>query len=161
MPWIRPQDQMPEEATPVLIIDVLGRQIVAWYITNLDMWRSENYSWWPREVTYWMSIPQTRFNMDLISRTILGYTAEVVGVSPDDILSEVKTQELVLARSIFADIAYSEYLYTYCQIGRIIKRNHATVMHNLEILAINMRARPDIKFLRTQVLNRTRDFLQH
>jgi hypothetical protein len=24
-----------------------------------------------------------------------------------------------------------------------------------------MRARPDIKFLRTQVLNRTRDFLQH
>jgi hypothetical protein len=35
------------------------------------------------------------------------------------------------------------------------------VMHNLEILAINMRARPDIKFLRTQVLNRTRDFLQH
>jgi Protein of unknown function (DUF551) len=57
MPWIRPQDQMPEEATPVLIIDVLGRQIVAWYITHLDMWRSENYSWWPREVTYWMSIP--------------------------------------------------------------------------------------------------------
>ncbi len=105
--------------------------------------------------------PLTRSNMDLISRTILGYTAEVVGVSPDDILSEVKTQELVLARSIFADIAYSEYLYTYCQIGRIIKRNHATVMHNLEILAINMRARPDIKFLRTQVLNRTRDFLQH
>ncbi len=105
--------------------------------------------------------PKPVLTMDLISRTILGYTAEVVGVSPDDILSEVKTQELVLARSIFADIAYSEYLYTYCQIGRIIKRNHATVMHNLEILAINMRARPDIKFLRTQVLNRTRDFLQH
>ena len=99
--------------------------------------------------------------MDLITRTILGYTAEVVGVNPDQITSEVKTRELVLARSIFADIAYSEYLYTYCQIGRIIKRNHATVMHNLEILAINMRARPDIKFLRTQVLNRTRDFLQH
>lgn len=58
MPWIRPQDQMPKEGEPVLIIDVLGRQIVAWYITNLDMWRSENYSWWPREVTYWMSIPQ-------------------------------------------------------------------------------------------------------
>ena len=84
--------------------------------------------------------------MDLISRTILGYTAEVVGVSPDDILSEVKTQELVLARSIFADIAYSEYLYTYCQIGRIIKRNHATVMHNLEILAINMRQGPTSSF---------------
>jgi len=99
--------------------------------------------------------------MDLISRTILGYTAEVLGVNPDDITSSVKTQELVLARSIFADIAYSEYLYTYCQIGRIIKRNHATVMHNLEILANDMRSRPELKFLRSQVFHRTKDFLQH
>ena len=99
--------------------------------------------------------------MDLITRTILGYTAEVIGVNPDDITSSVKTRELVLARSIFADIAYSEYLYTYSHIGRILKRNHATVMHNLEILANDMRSRPELKFLRSQVLNRTRDFLQH
>jgi chromosomal replication initiation ATPase DnaA len=105
--------------------------------------------------------PLTRFNMDLITRTILGYTAEVVGVNPDDITSSVKTRELVLARSIFADIAYSEYLYTYSHIGRILKRNHATVMHNLEILANDMRSRPELKFLRAQVFNRTKDFLQH
>ena len=105
--------------------------------------------------------PLTRSNMDLITRTILGYTAEVVGVNPDDITSSVKTRELVLARSIFADIAYSEYLYTYSHIGRILKRNHATVMHNLEILANDMRSRPELKFLRSQVFNRTKDFLQH
>jgi chromosomal replication initiation ATPase DnaA len=99
--------------------------------------------------------------MDLITRTILGYTAEVVGVNPDDITSSVKTRELVLARSIFADIAYSEYLYTYSHIGRILKRNHATVMHNLEILANDMRSRPELKVLRSQVFNRTKDFLQH
>jgi hypothetical protein len=58
MPWIRPQDQMPEEGTPVLITDVLGRQIVAWWRPTHDMWYSENYSWFPREVTYWMPIPE-------------------------------------------------------------------------------------------------------
>jgi hypothetical protein len=58
MPWIRPQDQMPEEGTPVLITDVLGRQIVAWWRPTHDMWYSENYSWFPREVNYWMPIPE-------------------------------------------------------------------------------------------------------
>ena len=56
------------------------------------------------------STPKPVLTMDLISRTILGYTAEVVGVSPDDILSEVKTQELVLARSIFADTVSYKHL---------------------------------------------------
>ena len=49
---------MPEDGKPVLITDVEGLQIVAWYITNLDMWHSENHSWFPREVTYWMPIPE-------------------------------------------------------------------------------------------------------
>jgi hypothetical protein len=57
-PWIRPQDQMPEERTPVLITDIEGLQIVAWYDAVIDMWNSENHSWFPREVAYWMSIPQ-------------------------------------------------------------------------------------------------------
>jgi len=99
--------------------------------------------------------------MDLITRTILGYTAEVVGVNPDDITSSVKTRELVLARSIFADIAYSEYLYTYSHIGRIIKRDHATVMHNIEVLNNQMWQLPSIKHLRKEVFNRTKEFLQH
>jgi chromosomal replication initiation ATPase DnaA len=99
--------------------------------------------------------------MDLITRTILGYTAEVVGVNPDQIISNIKTREFVLARSIFADIAYSEYMYSYSRIGRIINRDHATVMHNIEVLNNQMWQLPSIKHLRKEVFNRTKEFLQH
>ena len=58
MPWIQPQDQMPEDRKPVLITDVEGLQIVAWYITDLEMWFSENHTWFTREVNYWMPIPE-------------------------------------------------------------------------------------------------------
>ena len=105
--------------------------------------------------------PQTLFNMDLITRTILGYTAEVVGVNPDQITSSIKTREFVLARSIFADIAYSEYMYSYSRIGRILNRDHATVMHNIEVLNSQMWQLPSIKQLRKEVFNRTKEFLQH
>ncbi len=70
-PWIRPQDQMPERGIPVLITDVDGLQIVAWWDIDYDKWYSENHSWWdgsrwysenhswfPREVAYWMPIPE-------------------------------------------------------------------------------------------------------
>lgn len=61
-PWIRPQDQMPEDGKPVLITDVEGLQVVAWFHSgnkwNDDKWHSENYSWFTREVAYWMPIPE-------------------------------------------------------------------------------------------------------
>lgn len=56
MPWIRPQDQMPEYYEPVLITDVEELQIVAWW--DGSMWHSEYHTWFPREVTYWMPIPE-------------------------------------------------------------------------------------------------------
>ena len=105
--------------------------------------------------------PLTLFNMDLITRTILGYTAEVVGVNPDQITSSIKTREFVLARSIFADIAYSEYMYSYSRIGRILNRDHATIMHNIEVLNNQMWQLPSIKHLRKEVFNKTKEFLQH
>ena len=58
MPWIRPQDQMPEEGIDVLITDVEGLQIVVCYLTKYDKWYSENHSWFTHEVTYWMPIPR-------------------------------------------------------------------------------------------------------
>ena len=56
--WIRPQDQMPKEGELVLITDVEGMQIVACYFAATNKWYSENHSWFPREVTYWMPIPE-------------------------------------------------------------------------------------------------------
>lgn len=62
MPWIRPQDQMPEDGEPVLITDNEGLQVVAWFHSGNkwhdDIWHSENYSWFTREVAYWMPIPE-------------------------------------------------------------------------------------------------------
>ena len=58
MPWIRPKDQMPDDGRPVLIQDDNGLQIVAWYNCRLEMWYSENHSWFTREVAYWMPIPE-------------------------------------------------------------------------------------------------------
>ena len=58
MPWIRPQDKMPEFDEPVLITDIDGLQIVAWYVAGLDIWQSENHAWFTSEVNYWMPIPE-------------------------------------------------------------------------------------------------------
>ena len=56
--WIRPQDQMPKDGVEVLITDVEGMQIVAWYVAGLDMWYSGDFSWFTSEVNYWMPIPE-------------------------------------------------------------------------------------------------------
>ena len=58
MPWIRPQDQMPKEFEFVLFTDVEGMQIVAWWNEHDQQWHSENHTWFPREVNYWMPIPE-------------------------------------------------------------------------------------------------------
>ena len=58
MPWIRPQDQMPQDCEPVLITDVEGLQIVAWLSEDDELWHSENHTWFTREVNYWMPIPE-------------------------------------------------------------------------------------------------------
>ena len=48
---------MPKDGIPVLITDVEGLQIVAWY--HIDtMWYSENHAWFTSEVLYWMPIPE-------------------------------------------------------------------------------------------------------
>ena len=65
MPWIRPQDQMPKDGEPVLITDIEGLQVVAWFHSgnkwNDDKWHSENYSWFTSEVLYWMPLPPNPF----------------------------------------------------------------------------------------------------
>ena len=58
MLWKRPQDQMPKEFEPVLITDVEGLQIVAWWNEHDQAWHSELHTWFPREVAYWMPIPE-------------------------------------------------------------------------------------------------------
>jgi hypothetical protein len=49
---------MPQDGVEVLITDVEGMQIVAWYSSGYNMWYSENHSWFTHEVNYWMPIPE-------------------------------------------------------------------------------------------------------
>jgi hypothetical protein len=49
---------MPKKGQVVLITDKEGEQNVAWIDMYNGKWHSENHRWWPREVVYWMPIPE-------------------------------------------------------------------------------------------------------
>ena len=49
---------MPKEGEPVLITDVEGMQVVAWYAFETNKWYCEEHSWFTSEVNYWMPIPE-------------------------------------------------------------------------------------------------------
>jgi hypothetical protein len=58
MPWIRPQDQMPKKGERVLVCNEIGIKSVGSYDTYYNEWNSDDSFWWPREVAYWMYIPE-------------------------------------------------------------------------------------------------------
>ena len=97
---------------------------------------------------------------DIVTRTILGYTAETLMINPDLIATPSRNRELVLARSIFADIAYYKYRYTFQAIGKVLNRHHATVMHNVYTFHNDVKQRPELAYLRQEVLHKVNEFLQ-
>ena len=97
---------------------------------------------------------------DQVLCRLIAYTAQTLNVTPDQIVSSKRERELVLARSIIADIAYSDFLYNYCQIGKALNRNHTTIMHNVKVLAKDIRHYHNIGRIREKVLNTYYSFLQ-
>ena len=95
-----------------------------------------------------------------IIRVIAEATSEVLGIPIENIYSKSRLRPLVIARSIIADIAYSEFLFTYKNIAIELNRDHATIIHNLVTHVQDSRSTPQLKFLRTQVLHITRRNLQ-
>lgn len=95
-----------------------------------------------------------------IIRVIAEATSEVLGIPIENIYSKSRLRPLVIARSIIADIAYSEFLFTYKNIGMELNRDHATIVHNLMTHVQDSRSTPELKFLRSQVLHTTRRNLQ-
>jgi chromosomal replication initiation ATPase DnaA len=95
-----------------------------------------------------------------IIRVIAEATSEVLGIPIENIYSKSRLRPLVIARSIIADIAYSEFLFTYKNIGMELNRDHATIVHNLMTHVQDTRSTPELKFLRSQVLHITRQNLQ-
>jgi chromosomal replication initiation ATPase DnaA len=95
-----------------------------------------------------------------IIRVIAEATSEVLGIPIENIYSKSRLRPLVIARSIIADIAYSEFLFTYKNIAIELNRDHATIFHNLATHVQDSRSTPQLKFLRSQVLHTTRRNLQ-
>jgi chromosomal replication initiation ATPase DnaA len=95
-----------------------------------------------------------------IIRVIAEATSEVLGIPIENIYSKSRLRPLVIARSIIADIAYSEFLFTYKNIAIELNRDHATIIHNLVTHVQDSRSTPQLKFLRSQVLHITRQNLQ-
>ncbi len=97
---------------------------------------------------------------ELVTQVIAEATSEVLGIPIENIYSKSRLRPLVIARSIIADIAYSEFLFTYKNIAIELNRDHATIIHNLVTHVQDSRSTPQLKFLRTQVLHITRQNLQ-
>lgn len=50
----------------------------------------------------------------------------------DHLTSKVRTREIVYYRYIFAQIAKKEIGLNYSELGRLLKRDHATIIHGLQ-----------------------------
>ena len=108
-----------------------------------------------------MRVPAKKRPSNLhIIRVIAEATSEVLGIPIENIYSKSRLRPLVIARSIIADIAYSEFLFTYKNIAIELHRFHATIIHNLGTPVQDSRSPPQLKVLRTQVLHITRQNLQ-
>lgn len=73
------------------------------------------------------------------AREIINRVSLETGVGLRDILSDYRGPVAVRARwRCFADLRRAGA--TYCQIGRLMQRDHATVIHGLRRLSEEMRA---------------------
>jgi len=86
--------------------------------------------------------------------------AAIFNTTPSAICSVNKKRKNVLARMMVADIAYSEFLFTYNEIGKILKRSHSTLIKNNLSYSSDLRAIPELRVIRKKVLHNAHDYLQ-
>ena len=74
-----------------------------------------------------------RFKRDRITKEeILDIVAKNCCVSTSQILSRVRDRDVIDARFIFAAVMKKEFGYTLKYIGKILNRDHTTIIHSLE-----------------------------
>ena len=61
---------------------------------------------------------------------ILNIISEEQSISVDSIISRVRHREVVGGRQLFCYIMREKFGFSYTKIGRLIERNHATIMHS-------------------------------
>jgi len=87
--------------------------------------------------------------------------AQIFNTTPSAIVSVNRKRKNVLARNMVADIAYSEFLFTYNEIGSILKRRHSTLIKNTLSYSSDLQAKPELKLIRKKVLHNAKDYLRH
>lgn len=63
---------------------------------------------------------------------LMDIVCEVCDVERNDVLSERRYQELVVARQLFCWFANRELKQTLAHIGKVLKRDHTTVIHSVK-----------------------------
>ena len=86
-------------------------------------------------------------------------TAAIFGITPDQVRSPSRKRPCVIARNIVVDIAYNDFLFKYNEIGSVINRTHGTLIKNKESYQADIKAIPELKYIRREVFNKAADYL--
>ncbi len=85
---------------------------------------------------------------------ILNIISEEQSISVDSIISRVRHREVVGGRQLFCYIMREKFGFSYTKIGRLIERNHATIMHSNKSHKDNYQFDRDYRNMCDRVLNR-------
>ena len=83
-------------------------------------------------------------------KDILKATCQVMDVSEEQITSNRRLKNYVIARHLFFYVAYQNY-HTYYQIAHITNRNHATVIHGYNKIKHELEYYPEISVYIKQI----------
>lgn len=85
---------------------------------------------------------------------ILNIISEEQSISVDSIISRVRHREVVGGRQLFCYIMREKFGFSYTKIGRLIERNHATIMHSNKSHKDNYQFDREYRNMCDRVLNR-------
>ena len=87
-------------------------------------------------------------------KRILKSVSEVMNIPESDIKGKVKTKEIVLARQLYCYTSLKKTHKSLMEIGELVNRNHATVIHSQKKISYEIEFYPEIlHFIKTINLN--------
>ena len=64
-----------------------------------------------------------------LARQVVNAAAAQVGVTPDAVMSDIRTTDVVLARHVAMYVLRTRHHLSYSEIGKLLDRDHSTVMY--------------------------------
>ena len=108
-----------------------------------------------------MDVPKTPEAMNpAIIHHMVQDCANIFGLTPEAVVSKSRIRACCIARAIIADIGYNEFLFTYQSIGKILNRDHATLISGIAAFKQDARMLPELLAYRNQVFNNVKEYLQ-